>query len=112
MIDPLHFDKIIHERARLAILSALAAREVLSFGELKEHLGLSDGNLSINARVLEENGLILISKCFVGRKPHTTYSMTEEGRLRFQAYLTSMEEMVSRLKTRSLTRHDPTDPET
>lgn len=98
MIDPLQFDKIIHERARLAILSALAARETLSFGELKEHLGLTDGNLSINTRVLEENGLILVNKSFVGRKPHTTYTMTDEGRARFQAYLTTMEEMVSRLK--------------
>ena len=93
-MDPKSLDKVIHERVRLAIMSALAARDRLSFNELKELLDLTDGNLSVNARVLEEHGLIKIEKDFVGRKPRTTYAITRLGRTEFQKYVETLEKMI------------------
>jgi DNA-binding MarR family transcriptional regulator len=93
-MDPKSLDKVIHERVRLAIMAALAARECLSFNELKELLDLTDGNLSVNARVLEDHGLIRIEKDFVGRKPRTTYAITRQGRKEFEKYIKNLERMI------------------
>ncbi len=93
-MDPKSLDKVIHERVRLAIMSALAARGRLTFNELKELLELTDGNLSVNARVLEDHSLIKVEKDFVGRKPRTTYVITRQGRNQFKKYIENLEKMI------------------
>jgi DNA-binding HxlR family transcriptional regulator len=87
-------DRVIHERGRLAIMSLLAATETLSFRELKELLRMTDGNLSVHMRTLEESGYTSVSKSFVDRKPRTEYSLTAEGRAAFQDYIQALEEIV------------------
>jgi len=87
-------DRVIHERMRLAIVSALAANEVLSFNELKELLATTDGNLSVHARKLEEAGYVACRKGFAGRVPRTEYRLTPEGRRAFQRYLDHLEALV------------------
>jgi DNA-binding HxlR family transcriptional regulator len=87
-------DKVIHEKGRMAIMSLLAASESLSFKELKELLRMTDGNLSVHMRTLEESGYVEVSKSFVNRKPRTEYSLTPEGRESFQQYLRVLEEIV------------------
>ncbi|HMF10234.1 MAG TPA: transcriptional regulator [Thermoanaerobaculia bacterium] len=87
-------DRVIHERVRLAIVSALAANEVLSFHELKQLLATTDGNLSVHARKLEEAGYIALRKGFAGRVPRTEYRLTPEGRKAFQRYLDHLEALV------------------
>ena len=87
-------DRVIHERVRLAIVSALAANEVLSFNELKELLATTDGNLSVHARKLEEAGYIACRKGFAGRMPRTEYRLTPEGRRAFHRYLDHLEALV------------------
>lgn len=80
-------DKIIHERARLGIVSALAVNEVLTFQELKELLGLTDGNLSVHARKLEEAGYLSCRKSFENRMPRSEYRLTAEGRRALERHL-------------------------
>jgi DNA-binding transcriptional ArsR family regulator len=87
---------VIHERARLGIMSALAARNPLSFGELKGLLDLTDGNLSVHLRVLEGAGYVDVEKAFVGRKPQTTVKLPRKGRLAFEHYLEVLEEIVGK----------------
>ena len=93
-MKPEQLDKIIHERVRLAVMSALAARGTQSFGELKEILGVSDGNLSVHTRVLEEHGLITVRKEFVGRKPCTSFTLTRKGRAAFRRYVEALERIL------------------
>ena len=73
-------DAVIHERVRLAIISALAVNEELSFNDLKKLLEITDGNLSVHARKLEDAGYVKCSKSFVGRQPRTTFKLTAAGR--------------------------------
>lgn len=80
-------DKIIHERARLGIVSALAVNEMLTFNELKELLGLTDGNLSVHARKLEEAGYLACRKSFENRMPRSEYRLTAEGRRALERHL-------------------------
>jgi DNA-binding MarR family transcriptional regulator len=87
-------DRVIHERGRLAIMSLLAATESLSFKELKGHLGMTDGNLSVHMRTLEEGGYVAVQKSFVNRKPLTEYSLTPAGRKAFQEYIQTLAEIV------------------
>lgn len=96
---PDKLNKIIHERVRLAIMSALATRDSITFPELRELLGVTDGNLSIHATVLEQHGLIGSEKDFIGRKPRTTYRITPRGRRELMAYIAEMEEIVTRIKS-------------
>lgn len=88
-------DRLIHERIRLGIVSALAADETLTFGELKDILGTTDGNLSVHARKLEEAGYIRVSKGFEDRKPRTEYRLTPKGRKALEHYLGQMEDLLS-----------------
>jgi DNA-binding transcriptional ArsR family regulator len=88
-------DSLIHERTRLAIVSSLAVNESLSFSELKSLLNVTDGNLSIHARKLEEAGYIHCQKTFEGRTPKTTYTLTAEGRSTLRRYLDHMEKLIS-----------------
>ena len=87
-------DRVIHERGRLAITSLLAASESFSFTELKEQLKMTDGNLSVHMRTLEESGYVSVSKTFVNRKPRTEYTLTPEGRVAFEAYIHNLEDIV------------------
>lgn len=91
-IDASH--RLIHERARLAIISALAVNPSLSFSELKKLLEITDGNLSVHARKLEEAGLIKCSKSFVDRTPKTEYRLTRKGRKTLEGYLEHMEALI------------------
>ncbi|MGD8727618.1 MAG: transcriptional regulator [Gemmatimonadales bacterium] len=87
-------DRLIHERIRLGIVSALAAEDGMSFGDLKQVLKTSDGNLSVHARKLEEAGYIKVSKGFEDRKPRTEYRLTTRGRRALEAYLKQMEAIL------------------
>ncbi len=91
-------DPVIHERVRLGIVSALAARETLRFGELKELLRLTDGNLSVHARRLEEAGYLAVEKSFEGRVPRTDFHLTAAGRAALDRYLLEMEALVRAIR--------------
>lgn len=95
---PVEFDRVIHERVRLAIVSALAGAESLSFNELKSLLDITDGNLSVHARRLEEAGFVTCEKSFVDRVPHTEYQLTKPGRKALDEYLEHMESLIRRVR--------------
>lgn len=92
-------DKVIHERMRLGIISALAANERLSFSELKKLLQTTDGNISVHARKLEEAGYVTCEKSFRGRTPLTEYVITNEGRKALERYLDHMEALIKAMKS-------------
>lgn len=87
-------DRIIHERMRLGIVSALAANATLTFLELRALLDASDGNLSVHARKLEDAGYVACNKSFKGRVPKTAYRLTAEGRRAFERYLAHLEAVI------------------
>jgi DNA-binding HxlR family transcriptional regulator len=87
-------DEIIHQKARLGIMSTLLAMGEADFKLLKETLALSDGNLSTHLALLEKEGYVAVRKEFVRRKPHTSYTPTEEGRAAFQRYLAALERII------------------
>ena len=87
-------DRLIHERMRLGIISALTASEPLSFSDLKRLLRTTDGNLSVHARKLEEGGYISCKKFFEGRIPRTEYRLTAAGKRAYEHYLRDMEEVI------------------
>ena len=87
-------DRLIHERQRLGIVSALAVNESLSFNELKELMQTTDGNLSVHARKLEDAGYITCRKSFEGRMPRTDYTLTVPGRKALERYLDHMEAII------------------
>ncbi len=89
-----NLDRLIHERTRLAIISALAVNTSLTFSELKELLGASDGNLSVHARKLEDAGYVSCTKSFAGRMPKTEYRLTPSGRRALEKYLNHMEALI------------------
>ncbi len=91
-------DKVIHERMRLGIISALAANERLSFSELKNLLNTTDGNISVHARKLEDAGYVNCEKSFKGRTPLTEYVITKEGKKALERYLDHMEALISAMK--------------
>ena len=91
-------DRVIHERVRLAIVSALAAADALTFNELKELLDITDGNLSVHARRLEEAGFVDCEKSFVERVPRTLYRLTAAGRSALDDYLNHMESLIRRVR--------------
>ena len=95
-IRPDKIDSVIHERVRLAIVSALAVAPEMSFNELKATLSLTDGNLSAHSRTLEEAGYIRINKSFEGRRPLTTMRLTPKGRQAFRRYLTVLRRIIER----------------
>jgi DNA-binding MarR family transcriptional regulator len=91
---PAAIDRIIHERVRLAIVSALAVNDQLTFNELKDLLHLTDGNLSVHARKLEEAGYVQCLKSFEGRVPRTEYRLSAAGRKALERYLDHMEALI------------------
>jgi DNA-binding HxlR family transcriptional regulator len=88
-------DRLIHERIRLGMVSALAVNEALSFNDLKRVLKTTDGNLAVHARKLEEAGYVRCKKFFDGRIPRTEYRLTPSGRNAFEEYLRQMEEFIA-----------------
>ncbi len=95
---PVAFDRLIHERVRLGIVSALAVHDALSFNDLKAALEITDGNLSVHARKLEEAGYIACTKSFEGRMPRTEYRLTDAGRAALRRYLDHMEALIHRVR--------------
>lgn len=93
-----NLDRLIHERLRLGIISALAANESMTFSELKSLLNTTDGNLSVHARKLEEAGYISCSKYFEGRLPKTEYKLTIAGRSALENYLSHMESLIKQMR--------------
>lgn len=96
----LELDRLIHERMRLAIVSALAVNETLTFNELKRLLDTTDGNLSVHARKLEDAGYIACTKSFEGRLPRTEYQLTRTGRAALGRYLDHMEAIIRATRER------------
>jgi DNA-binding HxlR family transcriptional regulator len=97
---PPELDRLIHERIRLGIISALAVNASLSFNDLKKLLDTSDGNLSIHARKLEDAGYLACSKRFDERLPKTEYRLTASGRRALERYLDEMEALIRAARTR------------
>ena len=92
------FDRLVHERLRLGILSALSVNESLTFNELKKLLDTSDGNLSVHARKLEEAAYVACTKSFEGRMPRTDYRLTAAGRRALDRYLDHMEALIQAMR--------------
>lgn len=93
-------DRLIHERIRLGIVSALAVNESVTFNELKKLLKTTDGNLSVHARKLEEANYIACTKSFEGRMPRTEYRLTDAGRRALEKYLNHMEALIGAMRER------------
>ena len=91
-------DRLIHEKVRLGIVSALAASGPMTFNELKALLKASDGNISVHARKLEEAGYLTCTKEFVGRVPRSEYKLTREGRAALEKYLDHLEALVGAIR--------------
>ena len=96
--SPLELDRLIHERLRLGIVSALAVNERLTFNDLKRLLQTTDGNLSVHARKLEDAQYIACDKTFEGRVPRTEYRLTAAGRRAFEKYLSHMEALIKAVR--------------
>jgi DNA-binding HxlR family transcriptional regulator len=96
----LALDRLIHERMRLGILSALAVNESLSFNDLKKLMQTTDGNVSVHARKLEEAAYISCTKSFEGRVPKTEYAITPAGRRALERYLDHMEAIIRATRDR------------
>lgn len=96
----LQLDRVIHEKGRLAIMSMLAASPQLSFTELRDALGMTDGNLTAHIRTLHEAGYIAVTKAFQGGRQATSYSLTPEGRVAFSAYINLLEQIVQQSKSK------------
>src|SRR3954467_14259226 len=91
-------DRLIHERLRLGMLSALSVNESLTFNELKKLLDTTDGNLSVHARKLEEAAYVACTKSFEGRMPRTEYRLTPSGRKALERYLDHMEALIQAMR--------------
>ena len=91
-------DRLIHERLRLGILSALSVNESLTFNELKKLLDTTDGNLSVHARKLEEAGYLTCTKTFAGRVPRSDYKLSAAGRRALERYLDHMEALIQTMR--------------
>jgi DNA-binding MarR family transcriptional regulator len=100
VIEAPKLDKLVHERLRLGMLSALSVNESLTFNELKKLLDTTDGNMSVHARKLEEAGYVAVTKSFEGRLPRTDYKMTPAGRRALDRYLNHMEALIQAMKER------------
>jgi len=98
---PAHsLDRLIHERMRLGIISALAANESLTFNDLKKLMHTTDGNLSVHARKLEDGGYIACTKSFEGRLPKTEYKLTANGKRALENYVSHMETLIKQVRSR------------
>ena len=92
----LQLDRVIHEKGRLAIMSMLAASPELSFTELRDALGMTDGNLTTHIRTLQESGYLSVTKSFQNNRPLTTCALTAAGRKAFASYINLLEQISGR----------------
>src|SRR5947207_12391367 len=100
LVEAHKLDRLVHERLRLGILSALSVNDTLTFNELKNLLDTTDGNLSVHARKLEEASYVACSKGFAGRVPRTDYRLTASGRRALERYLDHMEALIQTMRER------------
>ena len=98
---PGSLDRLVHDRTRLAIVSALAVNPTLTFNELKAMTETTDGNLSVHARKLEEAGYLTCTKGFEGRVPRTEFALTDAGRRALQKYLDHMEAIIKHARSKA-----------
>ena len=96
----LQLDRVIHEKGRLAIMSALAAAPELSFTDLRDTLGMTDGNLTTHIRTLQQEGYVAVAKSFQNRRPLTTCSLTAVGRKAFTEYINLLEQIIRQTKSK------------
>ena len=95
MINPIdNLNKVFDSRVRLGIMSALMVNNASNFNELKELLGITDGNLASHLKSLEENSFVKVEKGFIGRKTNTTYKVTKAGEKAFKSHLAALEKMI------------------
>jgi DNA-binding MarR family transcriptional regulator len=94
----LQLDRVIHEKGRLAIMSMLAAAPELAFTELRDALGMTDGNLNAHIRTLQESGYVAVTKSFHEKRPHTTCTLTPAGRKAFAGYVALLDQIVRQVK--------------
>ena len=94
----LHLNKAFENKVRLGVMAALSVNSGLSFNELKELLEVTDGNLASHLRALEKSKFIRVKKAFIGRKPNTTYSVTDAGSLAFDQHLRVLEALINQQK--------------
>jgi predicted ArsR family transcriptional regulator len=95
----LQLDRVIHEKGRLAIMSMLAAAPAgLSFTELRDMLGMTDGNITAHVRTLQESGYVAVTKVFEGGRPLTTFALTRAGRKAFEGYVDLLEQIVNQAR--------------
>ena len=94
----LQLDRVIHEKGRLAIMSMLAAAPELSFTELRDGLGMTDGNLTTHIRTLQEAGYVSVTKSFQNKRPLTTCSLTSAGQKAFTNYINLLEEIIQQTR--------------
>jgi len=94
----LQLDRVIHEKGRLAIMSMLAASPELSFTEMRDALGMTDGNLTTHIRTLQEAGYLSVTKSFQNNRPHTTCSLTAAGKRAFSDYINLLEQIIRQNK--------------
>jgi len=94
----LNLDRVIHEKGRLAIMSLLAASPQLAFTEMRETLGMTDGNLTTHLRTLHEAGYVAVTKAFQGGRPLTSYAMTPAGRKAFSQYIELLAQIVEQTR--------------
>jgi len=100
-VNPEHFqklDRLIHEKARMAIMSLLAASPELSFTELRDQLKMTDGNVSIQIKTLQEAGYVAVTKSFHERRPRTTCALTATGRKAFQDYIATLAKIIEQTR--------------
>jgi DNA-binding MarR family transcriptional regulator len=94
----LNLDRVIHEKGRMAIMSMLAAAGELSFTEMRDTLGMTDGNLTTHIRTLQESGYLAVTKSFEGKRPLTTCRLTESGKKAFGQYIDLLEQIIRQNK--------------
>ena len=90
----LRLNKLFENRVRLGIMSVLIVNDSYDFNNLKETLGVTDGNLASHLKALEENNLIRVNKQFIGRKPNTSYSITDKGESLFRDHIKALEDLI------------------
>ncbi len=93
------FNKVFESRVRLGMMSLLVVQEQVDFGQIKEILQLSDGNLASHMAALEKIGFVEVRKQFIGKKPNTTYAITVQGRAAFLEHLTSLEKLIKKIQS-------------
>jgi DNA-binding MarR family transcriptional regulator len=96
----LQLDRVIHEKGRLAIMSMLAASPELSFTEMRDALGMTDGNLTTHIKALQQEGYVSVSKSYQNRRPLTTCTLTTAGRKAFTEYINVLERIVHQHKSK------------